>query len=107
MIKQCLIQLRPMRVVLVSLALLTLVFKAPSGTEISYEGWDFILTVILPVMAPLFFMVLLLDTLIATIWFTQTKDAEHRRYRLIIIVNLVTASLLVLFWLPFFIEALS
>lgn len=107
MIKQFLIQIRPMRVVLVSLALLTLVFKAPTSMEVTYEGWDFIFTVILPVMAPLFFMVLLLDTLIATIWFTQTKDAERSRYRLIIIVNLTTVALLVLVWVPFFMEVLS
>ena len=107
MIKNFLVQIRPMRVVLISLALLTLVLKAPIDMELSYEGWNFIRTIIMPVMAPLFFMVILLDSLIATIWFTQTTGSEHSRYRLILFVNLTTAFILGMVWIPFLLELLG
>lgn len=106
MIKKLFEIFKPMRVVLITLALLTLVFKTPFEVEISYEGWQMVRTLLMPVMAPLFFMVLLLDSLIASIWFTQTQDAERTRYKIILIVNLLTAGLLALVWIPYFLAVL-
>ena len=85
-----LIKLRPMRVVLIGMAILSLIFQVKIGTPVSYDGWPMIQTVIIPVMAPLLIMVLLLDSLIATIWFTQTIGDEKNRYKLILGCNLVT-----------------
>ena len=99
-------KLRPMRVVLLSLAVLSLIFKAKTGTPVSYDGWPMIETVFIPVMAPLIIMVLLLDTLIATIWFTQTTGDEKNRYKLILGCNLVTVIIMLSLWIPFFIALL-
>lgn len=99
-------KLRPMRVVLISMAILSLIFKAKIGTPVSYEGWPMIETVIIPVMAPLLIMVLLLDSLIATIWFTQTTGDEKNRYKLVLGVNLVTVITMLSLWIPFFIAIL-
>ena len=97
---------KPMRIVLISLALLTLVLKAPLDMELSYQGWAMIRTLIVPVMPPLFFMVVLLDALIATIWFTQSQGQERTRYKTILIVNLSVATLLGAIWIPYFLEVL-
>jgi len=99
-------KIRPMRVALVSMAILSLIFQAKTGTEVSYEGWAMIETVFIPVMAPLIIMVLMLDTLIATIWLTQTTGEEKSRYKLILAVNLITIITMFSLWIPYFIRIL-
>jgi len=99
-------KIRPMRVALVSMAILSLIFQAKTGTEVSYEGWTMIETVFIPVMAPLIIMVLMLDTLIATIWLTQTTGEEKNRYKLILVVNLITIITMFSLWIPYFIRIL-
>ena len=96
----------PMRIVLILLAILSLIFKAKSGTTVSYEGWVMIETVFIPVMAPLIIMVLLLDSLIASIWVSQTSGDEKTRYKLILSLNLLTVIVMLSIWIPFFIELL-
>jgi hypothetical protein len=71
------------------------------GSEVIYEGAMMITTLIIPVLAPIFFMLLLLDSLMSSIWLTQTTGEERQRYRLNIIVNLSVVALLLYFWLPF------
>ncbi len=96
-----------MRVVLISLAILSLIFKAKTGTAVSYDGWPMIETVFIPVMAPLITMVLLLDSLIATIWLSQSSGEEKSRYRLILGCNLTMVIIMLAVWIPFFIAVLT
>lgn len=96
-----------MRVVLISLAILSLIFRAKIGTPVSYDGWPMIETVFIPVMAPLITMVLLLDSLIATIWLSQSSGEEKSRYKLILGVNLLTVIIMLSLWIPFFIAILT
>ena len=100
-------KIRPMRVVLISLAILSLIFKAKTGAEVSYDGWPMIETVFIPVMAPLITMVLLLDSLIATIWLSQTTGEEKSRYKLILLCNLSTIIIMLAVWIPFFMAILT
>ena len=95
-----------MRVVLVLLAITSLVLKAEIGTPVSYDGWAMIETVFIPVMAPLIIMVFLLDTLIASIWLTQSDGDEKNRYKLILAVNITTVVIMLSIWIPFFINIL-
>ena len=99
-------KIRPMRVVLVLLAIASLVLKAEIGTPVSYNGWAMIETVFIPVMAPLIIMVFLLDTLIASIWLTQSDGEEKNRYKLILAVNITTVVIMLSIWIPFFINIL-
>jgi len=99
-------KLRPMRVVLIGLAILSLIFKAKMGTPVSYDGWPMIETVFIPVMAPLITMVLMLDTLIATIWLTQTTGTEKNRYKLILGCNVLTIVVMLSIWIPYFMSIL-
>lgn len=94
-------QLKPMRVLLIGCALLTIVLRPEPGSEVVYEGTQMFTTLLIPVVAPIFFMLLLLDTLMSTIWLTQTEGDEKSRYRNNIIINLTVVGLLLYFWLPF------
>ena len=94
-------QLKPMRVVLILCAIATILFRPEPGSEVVYEGAQMFQTLIIPVMAPIFFMLLLLDSLMSTIWLTQTTGEEKQRYRINIIANLSVVALLLYFWIPF------
>ncbi|MEJ2143187.1 MAG: hypothetical protein P8Y24_12690 [Gammaproteobacteria bacterium] len=94
-------QLKPLRIVLIVCALLTIVLRPEPGTEAVYEGTQLITTLLVPVLAPILFMLLLLDTLMSSIWVTQTQGDEKKRYRNNIIINLCVAILLLYFWIPY------
>jgi len=99
-------KLRPMRVALLTFAILTMVFKAKVGTPISYDGWTMIETVFIPVMAPIITMLLLLDSIISSIWITQTTGNEKKRYKLILGCNLLMVIIMLSIWIPHFINIL-
>ena len=95
-----------MRVALLLIATLSLILKAKTGTPVSYDGWAMIETVFIPVMAPIITMVLLLDTIIATIWLTQTSGEEKNRYKLILSINLLMVVVMLSVWIPYLISIL-
>lgn len=93
--------LKPMRVILVLSAIATILLRPEPGSEVFYEGAQMFQTLLIPVLAPILFMLLLLDSLMSTIWLTQTTGEEKQRYRMNIIVNLSVVALLLYFWIPF------
>lgn len=95
-------ELGVLRVALACVTLTAVVLATPPGTEAVYSGWDFVLTVLLPVLVPLILMVLLLDTMMSAIFMLEKQIDERLRYRRIMITNLSLVVLLVLRWLPFF-----
>lgn len=100
--KSVLYDLRPMRVVLLLVVILTMVFKPAPGTELVYEGWAMITTLLLPVFTPILLMLLWLDSLIAKLWSTQTEGKEQSRYKMIMWVNLSLSIIFIFVWLPYF-----
>lgn len=99
--------LRPLRVVLVLGAVVTMILRPEIGTPVAYEGWAMARTLLAPVLAPLFFMVLMLDALMSRVWMSEVQGAERDRLRLVVRADLVTAILLLLVWLPYFIALTS
>jgi len=98
--------LRPMRVILILLVLISMLFKPLPGTEIIYEGWPVFSTLLLPVFSPILLMLLWLDSLIAKLWSTQTEGKEQKRYKMILWINLSLSLIFILTWWPYF-SALS
>ena len=95
-------QLGPMRVVLAGAALALIIFVPAPGTPPVYQGLGLIPTVLVPVLAPILFMVLMLDVLMASVFMIDKRGAARARYRMIQLLNLALAVALVLFWLPYF-----
>lgn len=104
--KSVLHDLRPMRVVLLLVVLISIIFKPAPGTELIYEGWAVFSTLLLPVFAPILLMLLWLDSLIAKLWSTQTEGKEQARYKMILRINLSLSIIFILVWFPYF-KALS
>lgn len=100
--KSVLHDLRPMRVLLIFAVLISIIFKPTPGTEIVYEGWAVFNTLLLPVLSPIFLMLLWLDSLIAKLWSTQTEGAEQKRYKMILRINLSLSIIFILVWFPYF-----
>jgi len=95
-------QLGPLRLLLVVVGLATLVARPPAGTPTSLEGWDFIYTVVIPVVAPIVFVLLLLDALMSRVFMTASETADLRqRMRTILITNLLVAGVMLIAWAPF------
>ena len=94
--------LRPMRVLLLLAVVLSMIFKPAAGTEVVYEGWAVFDTLLLPVFSPIFLMLLLLDSLIAKMWSTQTEGAEQKRYKMILRIDLAMTFIFILAWFPYF-----
>lgn len=100
--KSVLLDLRPMRIVLLSMVLISIIFKPVPGTEIVYEGWPVFSTLLLPVLSPILLMLLWLDSLIAKLWSTQTEGKEQKRYKMILWTNLISSLIFIIVWFPYF-----
>ena len=101
--KAVLHDLRPMRVVLLLVVLITMLFKPAPGTELIYEGWPMVTSLLLPVFSPILLMLLWLDSLIAKLWSTQSEGAEQKRYKMILRINLTMSLIYIIVWYPYFI----
>lgn len=100
--KSVLYDLRPMRVALLLMVLVSIIFKPVPGTEIVYEGWEVFSTLLLPVFSPILLMLLWLDSLIAKLWSTQTEGDEQKRYKMILRINLISSLIFIIVWFPYF-----
>lgn len=100
--KSVLHELRPMRIFLWLAVVISILFKPAPGTELVYEGWAVFTTLLLPVLSPIFLMLLFLDSLIAKLWSTQTEGAEHKRYKMILRIDLGLSFIFILVWYSYF-----
>ena len=100
--KQLIMQLNPMRAVLLAAALLTLAFRPLAEAGADYSGWQFLPNLFIPVLVPMLVMVLCLDALMATVWKSQSSGDELRRYRMIQRADLAVVVLLVAAWISFY-----
>ena len=91
-----------LRLVLIGMAIIAIASALEPGTRAVYEGWDMAPTLLLPVLAPLILMVLLLDALMGRVLMADKSGKERERLRLTVVVNLLLAAGLILFWLPFY-----
>ena len=102
--KKLLIQMKPLRILLVILGILVAVFAVKAGTNTRYEGIEVLHTLILPALTPLVFLVLLLDALMNRVWRIDATGEDVSRYTNIMRVDLLIAALILIRWTPYFIE---
>jgi hypothetical protein len=95
-------KLRPLRIVLLLCVLVVMILRPEVGTPVAYEGIEIVNSLLAPVLAPIFFMLLLLDALMSRVWMSEAEGAEWDRLRLIVRIDLVMAVLLLIVWVPFF-----
>lgn len=96
-------QLRPLRAVLILAAIIAILARPEIGEPVVYSGWGMVKTLLIPVLAPLIFMLLMLDALMSRVWMSEAAGEEKKRLRLVVRVDVIVGLLLLVYWLPFFI----
>jgi hypothetical protein len=91
-----------MRVGLLLLAAAVMLAAPKPGTAAVLGGWKMLSTLIAPALAPIVFMVLMLDALMGRVMSGSARGAERERYRRIVVTNLVAGIALFLWWAPYF-----
>lgn len=95
-------QLGPLRLMLIALAIIAIFASLEPGTPAIYAGREFATTVLAPVLTPLVFMVLMLDTLMSCVMMSAQEGGERARYKVIITTNLLLALIIGFYWLPYY-----
>ena len=96
-----LLQIGPMRLLLLAIAL-TLAILAPDGSAREVrEGWALVTNVLIPALSPVVLMGLLLDALMSRVWMIDAEAPVRSRYRRILWLNLAASGALVLAFVPY------
>ncbi|MGD8407747.1 MAG: hypothetical protein PVG50_00590 [Thiohalophilus sp.] len=105
--KQLLLDLKPLRIALIVFAALTVILQPDPGATPVYHGWGVVPTLLAPVLAPLFFMLLMLDFMMTTLLRSQSEGEEQARYSRVRRTVLIAAILLLIAWLPNFVALMN
>jgi hypothetical protein len=101
-VKDYIIKLGFLRTMLTGTAIITILFKPVNGGTAVFEGIGLITTIIIPVLAPLIFMLLLLDIIMSNVLRVDAEGEVRDRFNMILKSNILTCVLLLIFWVPFF-----
>lgn len=101
-LRSFLVQLGVLRLGMIALALATVVFAPSAGMPMETSGWGLVRTVLAPVLAPIMFMLLLLDAMMSRIFMADQSGAGRERLRNIVLLDLTIAAGLFAYWLPYF-----
>ncbi len=97
-------ELGPMRLFMLLLAIADMAAAPRPGSEIVMSGWQLWTTLVSPTLAPIIFMVLMLDALMSWVMVTDTQGDVRARYRRIAWINLLAGAVLLASWTPFFLK---
>ena len=92
----------PLRYALTAAAIASIILRPELGTKLSYEGWSVVSDLIVPVLTPIFFMLLLLDAIMSMVYRSDKPVEVKARYLRLVFINLVLAIGLFIYWLPFY-----
>lgn len=94
--------LGPLRWMLGSGAIVDMLFRPAPGTEAVYEGFDVFPTLLFPALAPIIFMLLMLDALMTRVLLNDKDSAEQVRMRRAVWTNLLLGLAMIVVWYPYF-----
>lgn len=104
---QYLINLGPLRLMLGSAAIFMMLLRPASGTEAVYEGWAVFPSLLFPALAPIVFMVLMLDALMSRVLMEGKQGSAKDRLQRAMWTDLGVAGVSVLVWYSYFSYLLS
>ena len=96
-----------LRALLLILSVVVAISMIWADTSLPPEGWGLLRAAVLPALAPIIFMVLLLDLLMCQVIKADQELTNERRINLNLIskCHLLAAALLLFSWLPVFLRA--
>ena len=105
MISQIVRRLGALRGLLVLLTLLIILAMPFADVSQAPSGWGVIRSAVLPAAGPIIFMVLMLDLLMCQVFKVDAGEERRADLNFIIKIYLILAALLLLVWLPVFLNA--
>jgi len=94
----------PLRISLILLVIVDMILRPEPGTRLVYDGWHMVSGLLAPVLSPILFMLLLLDSMMALVYRSDKPVEVKARYSIIVLVNVGLAIFLMVRWVPFFSE---
>ncbi len=73
-----------------------------AGDDVFYSGWQMVPTLIAPAVVPIFFFIILLDTMMCLVYRLDNTGNERRRLIWIVRIELALLVVMILAWLPAF-----
>lgn len=91
-----------LRLSLLTLVLIEVLARPAPGTTPDYESARAVIEMIVSALAPIVFMLLLLDAIMTLVYMSSMPAERKPAYRLILVTNLVVAVIFFIYWLPYF-----
>jgi membrane-anchored glycerophosphoryl diester phosphodiesterase (GDPDase) len=94
-----------LRSLLVTTAVLLMIFVPKAGTAVILDSWAVVPTLVVPTLMPMLFMIMMLDMLMSRILMAgQAEDdlVARQRFRYILIAEAIVAIILAAIWTPYF-----
>ena len=91
-----------LRLSLMGLVLVDMLLRPIPGTSPDYESTRALIAMVASAMAPILFMLLLLDAIMTLVYMSSMSQERKPTYRLILLANLVFALILFVYWFPYF-----
>lgn len=95
--------LGPLRGALSLAALVLIVFRPEVGAEVAHHGTAVVTTLLFPVLAPLIFLLLMLDALMTKVMIGPHQELREK-FRHVMWTDLLLGLAMLLYWLPYFIS---
>ncbi len=95
--------IKPLRVVLALLGMGLMFLRPVPGAGMELEGWAVVSTLLAPALAPIVFMLFMLDALMSRVLMVgQESLTEKARHKRIMIMDLIIGISFLAYWLPYF-----
>ena len=78
-----------------------------AGDDVFYSGWQMVPTLVAPAVMPIFFFIILLDTMMCLVYRLDNTGNERRRLIWIVRIELALLVVMTLAWLPAFYRLLG
>jgi hypothetical protein len=91
-----------LRLSLLAFVFIDMLARPMPGTTPDYESSHVMIVMMVAALAPILFMLLLLDAIMTLVYMSSMPVERKPTYRLILLVNLVLAIGFFLYWWPYF-----
>ncbi|MEJ2438083.1 MAG: hypothetical protein P8047_03135 [Gammaproteobacteria bacterium] len=91
-----------LRLSLMTFVVVDMIARPMPGTTPMYETSTAMISMMITALAPILFMLLLLDAIMTLVYMSSMPAERKFSYRIILLTNLVVAVLFFAYWWPYF-----
>ena len=91
-----------LRLSLLAFVFIDMLARPKPGTTPDYESSHAMIQMMMAALAPILFMLLLLDAIMTLVYMSSMPAERKPTYRLILFSNLVLAIIFFIYWFPYF-----